>query len=212
MYTPKHHKETDLKVLHGLIKSHSLGTWITRSNEELVANHIPFLLDSTLGDNGTLVGHVARANPVWKLILPAENSLVIFQGAENYITPSWYPSKQEHGRTVPTWNYAVVHAYGMPRIIEDKTWLLNHLNQLTNEHEKKQETPWAVGDAPEEFIEKLLNGIVGIEIPINKLEGKWKVSQNKNSPDKLGVVKGLLSQESMQAKEMAAYVSKPVAE
>lgn len=208
MYTPKHHKETDLKVLHRLIMSHPLGTWITRSNEELVANHIPFLLNSTLGDNGTLVGHVARANPVWKSILPEENTLVIFQGAENYITPSWYPSKQEHGKTVPTWNYAVVHVYGRPRIIEDKAWLLNHLNELTDEHEKKQEAPWAVDDAPEEFIARLLKGIIGIEIPIDRLEGKWKVSQNKNNPDKHGVVNGLLSQENIQAEKMAAYVSK----
>ena len=210
MHVPKPHEETDIAVLHALVRSHPLGAWVTHGDEELLANHIPFLLDSSRGEHGTLVGHVARANPVWHSFSTTVASVVIFQGAETYITPSWYPSKHAHGKAVPTWNYAVVHAYGVPRAIEDRDWLLQHVTQLTDTHEREQAQPWKVSDAPQDFTEHLMNAIVGIEIPITKLIGKWKVSQNRPEPDKLGVVAGLLTRGDEQSKEMAALVNKYV--
>jgi transcriptional regulator len=210
MYIPKHHEETDTSILHALVKAHPLGSWITQGEGELIANHIPFLLDPTRGEYGTLVGHVARANRVWQSFSTTINSVVIFQGAESYITPSWYPSKHAHGKAVPTWNYVVVHAHGLPRVIEDREWLLAHINQLTDVHEADQALPWKVSDAPQDFIDRLLQAIVGIEIPITKLVGKWKVSQNRPELDKLGVVAGLLSKNEAQATAMAALVNQHV--
>ena len=193
MYVPKHHEETDISVLHALVRSHPLGAWVTQGDGELLVNHIPFLLESSRGEHGTLVGHVARANRVWLSFSTTVNSVVIFQGPETYITPSWYPSKQTHGKAVPTWNYAVVHAHGLPLVIEDRDWLLQHITHLTDTNERDQALPWKVSDAPQEFTERLMNAIVGIEIPITKLVGKWKVSQNRPDADKLGVVAGLLT-------------------
>lgn len=210
MYIPKHHEELDVSVLHSLIQSHPLATWVTQSEGELLANHIPFLLDPTRGELGTLVGHVARANPVWQSFSTTVNSVLIFQGAEAYITPSWYPSKHAHGKAVPTWNYAVVHAHGMPRVIEDHTWLLQHLNQLTDTHEAEQALPWKVSDAPQDFTDRLLQAIVGIDIPIATLVGKWKVSQNRPESDKLGVVAGLLARGDAQSQKMATLVNQHV--
>lgn len=207
MYIPKHHEETDKAVLHRLIESHPLGAWVTQANGTLVANHIPFLLDRDRGAHGTLVGHVARANPVWEYFSRDIESLVVFRGAEGYITPSWYASKREHGKAVPTWNYVVVHAQGMPRVIEDPAWLIQHLNQMTGTHEAGQPTPWKVADAPADYIERLLRAIVGIEIPISSLSGKWKVSQNRPEPDKLGVIAGLQARGGDAASEMAALVA-----
>jgi transcriptional regulator len=210
MYVPKYHEDSDISVLHALIRSQPLGTWVTHSDGELLANHIPFLLDPSRGAQGTLIGHVARANPAWQSFSKTVNSVVAFQGPQTYITPSWYPSKHAHGKAVPTWNYAVVHAHGMPRAIEDRDWLLQHVNQLTDVHESDQALPWKVSDAPQEFTEKLLQAIVGIEIPIVKLVGKWKVSQNRPAPDKLGVVAGLIARDDTQSKEMASLVSQHV--
>lgn len=212
MYLPAHFAEADTAVLHALIQSHPLGAWITQADGDLLANHIPFLIDSTRGEFGTLIGHVARANPVWRSFSTTANSLVIFQGAESYITPSWYPSKHDHGKAVPTWNYAVVHAHGVPRAIEDRAWLLAHLTQLTLTHERVQPLPWKVSDAPETFIEQLMNAIVGIEIPISKLVGKWKVSQNRPAPDQLGVLAGLTARGDDQSLAMAALVREHVAQ
>jgi len=210
MYVPQYHEESDISVLHALIRAQPLGTWVTHSDGELLANHIPFLLDPSRGAHGTLIGHVARANPAWQSFSKTVNSVVAFQGPQTYITPSWYPSKHAHGKAVPTWNYAVVHAHGMPRAIEDRDWLLQHVNQLTDVHESGQALPWKVSDAPQEFTEKLLQAIVGIEIPIVKLVGKWKVSQNRPTPDKLGIVAGLVARDDMQSKEMASLVSRHV--
>lgn len=207
MYVPKHHEETDISVLHALIQAHPLGAWVTYGNGELIANHIPFVLDPTRGEHGTLMGHVARANRVWQSFSSTVHSVIMFQGAETYITPSWYPSKHVHGKAVPTWNYAVVHAHGLPQVIEDHEWLLAHLNQLTDKHEAEQALPWKVSDAPEDFTDRLLQLIVGIEIPVSKLLGKWKVSQNRPEPDKLGVIAGLLTRDDAQATEMASLVN-----
>lgn len=212
MYIPKHHEETDRAVLHGLIQSHPLGMWVTSSDGELTANHVPFLLHADRGPHGTLACHVARANPVWKMFSTTQRSLVSFQGAESYITPSWYPTKQAHGKAVPTWNYAVVHAHGIPRAIEDRAWLLANVTELTNTNERRQAAPWwQVSDAPSDYIERMLDMIVGIEIPIETLVGKWKVSQNRPDADKRGVVAGLEARDGTHDASMAALVSRFVA-
>ena len=210
MYVPKLHEESDVSVLHALIKSHPLATWVTQSAGELLANHIPFLVDAKRGEFGTLIGHVARANPVWQSFSTTINSVLVFQGTESYISPSWYPSKHAHGKAVPTWNYVVVHAHGIPCAIENREWLLEHVDQLTNTHESKQALPWKVSDAPHDYTERLLRSIVGIEVPITKLVGKWKVSQNRPEPDKLGVVAGLMARGDAQSKEMANLVNQHV--
>ena len=206
MYLPRHFAETDSQVLHALIRAHPLGTWVTHGDGELVANHIPFLVDPARGEFGTLTGHVARANPVWQSFSGGANSLVVFQGPQTYITPSWYPGKAAHGKVVPTWNYAVVHAYGLPRAIEDRDWLLQHVSELTSTHEARQAHAWKVGDAPADFIARQLQAIVGVEIPIAKIAGKWKVSQNRVESDRLGVIAGLTGHEDTQSRDMATLV------
>jgi transcriptional regulator len=208
MYIPKHHEEANRDVLHELIRAHPLGTWVTLCDGELIANHVPFLLDAQRGTHGTLLCHVARANPVWQKFSSAQRSIVSFQGADAYITPSWYPTKHAHGKAVPTWNYAVVHAHGMPRAIEDRSWLLSHVSQLTNTNESGQALPWKVTDAPHEYIERMLDMIVGIEIPIDTLIGKWKVSQNRPNADKLGIVAGLTARGNTNDAAMAALVKR----
>jgi transcriptional regulator len=206
MYVPKHFEERDLAVLHALIRAHPLGAWVTQSGGTLEANHIPFLVDSTRGDCGTLIAHVARANPVWRSFSTTAESVVIFQGPQTYITPSWYASKQQHGKVVPTWNYAVVHAYGMPRAIEDREWLRALVTRLTDTNEANRDLPWAVSDAPSDYVDQMLNAIVGIEIPIAKILGKWKTSQNRTHPDRLGSISGLRDQGDEAGLKMAALI------
>jgi len=206
MYCPSIFSEKRIPVIHDLISRHSLGTWTCWVNDQLVVNHIPFVLDDRVGEFGTLSGHVAKANPIWKFVSEAAPSVVVFQGAQAYITPSWYSSKKEHGKVVPTWNYAVVHAHGCASAIHDKHWLLEHITELSDRKEAGRDTPWKVTDAPENFTKKLTNGIVGISIPIRTLEGRWKMSQNKNELDKKGVVTGLQASASGQEKEMAEMI------
>ena len=203
MYVPKHFEETDVAVLHGLIRSRPLGTWVAWANNELIANHLPFLIDESRGPFGTLIGHVARANPVWKSLVDGTRSIVVFQGTEKYITPSWYPSKHETGKAVPTWNYVVVHAHGSPRVIHDKDWLRAHVAALSDRHEHELPVPWKLTDAPPEYIDTLLNAIIGIEIPLDALQGKWKLGQNRPAADLSGVVKGLSAQGDDASTELA---------
>ncbi len=208
MYVPAYTEETDVGVLHALIRAHPLGAWVTATDDGVVANHIPFLIDPAAGPYGALVGHVARANPIWQNFATQPPSLILFQGAESYITPSWYPSKHAHGRAVPTWNYAVVHAHGIPRAIEDRDWMRAHVTQLTNVHEAGEAQPWKITDAPADFTTRLLDAIVGIEIPISKLVGKWKVSQNRPDEDKRGIIAGLSTHDDDKSRDMAALVSR----
>ena len=203
MYMPAHFEETRPEVLHALVLAHPLATWVVHDEVGLVVNHIPFLLDATRGPHGTLIGHVARANPVWQRLGP---SVAVFQSAQAYISPSWYPSKHAHGKVVPTWNYAVVHAHGTPRAIESRDELLAIVTRLTQTHEAGNAVPWAVSDAPADYIEQMLKAIVGIEMPIERLVGKWKVSQNRSAPDRLGTVAGLQQQGDAQSLAMAALV------
>jgi transcriptional regulator len=191
MYTPKPNEETRVEVMHELIRTHPLGTWTVLGADDLLTQHVPFLLDAERGPLGTLVGHVARANPVWRSPPTPVRSVVSFQGPQAYVTPSWYPSKREHGKVVPTWNYAVVHVRGVPAFIHDRDWLLTHVSGLTDAHEAAEGAPWAVADAPAAYVERQLGAIVGVEIPIERLLGKWKASQNRPASDRAGVVAGL---------------------
>ncbi len=197
MYLPQHFAESDPAVLQALIKAYPLGAWATCADSELTVNHIPFWLDPSRGEHGTLIGHVARANPVWKTFSKDMPSIVIFQGPQAYISPSWMPTKQATGKMVPTWNYAVVHAHGWPQIVEEPDKIGHIVSTLTDIHEAGQAAPWALSDAPADYIEAMLRAIIGIEIPLSKLVGKWKVSQNRSTPDKLGVVAGLNAQGEM---------------
>lgn len=191
MYLPKHFEETRVEVLHQLIHAHPLGALVTLTPGGLDANHIPFEVDPEPLPFGTLRGHVARANPVWREFSRETDALVIFQGPGTYISPAWYPTKQETGRVVPTWNYAVVHVHGPLRVIDDKAWLRDFVTKLTNRHEAARREPWHVTDAPADYIDRQLGAIIGLEIPIARLVGKWKMSQNRPAQDRAGVVDGL---------------------
>jgi len=208
MYVPKQFEETDPAVLHALIESQPLGAWVTAGDGGLEVNHLPFLIDAGRGPHGTLTAHVARANPVWKSLATDAEGVVVFQGPQAYVSPSWYPSKHAHGKAVPTWNYAVVHAHGVARAIEDPAWLLDFVDRLSQRHEADQRVPWKVSDAPRDFIDSLLGAIVGIEIPISRIAGKWKVSQNRPAADRLGVVAGLRSREDDESDRMAELVGR----
>src|SRR5260370_2331693 len=191
MYLPAHFRQDKLDVLHRFIGLHSLATLVTLGPDGLMANHIPLILDPEPGPFGTLRGHVAKANPQWRDSLPHVSALAIFEGPSAYISPSWYPSKEETGRVVPTYNYVVVHAHGRLSTYTDPARLEQHLRILTAQHEASFPIPWTIDDAPPEFFAAQLNAIVGIEIAIERLEGKWKVSQNRTPADRAGVVAGL---------------------
>lgn len=194
MYLPKHFAETDISVMHELMRAFPLATVVTQGPDGLDANHIPLHLDAAAGPNGTLRGHVARANPLAADATVNRKILVIFKGPDSYISPSGYATKAEHGKVVPTWNYAAVHAYGELRLIDDAEWLLAQLKALTAEHEGRLPRPWAVDDAPADYIGKMLGAIVGIEIAIDRLVGKWKVSQNQPAVNQASLIAALEGQ------------------
>jgi transcriptional regulator len=191
MYSPSQFEETRIEELHALIRAHPLGTLITLGSAGLEANHIPFEVSAEPAPFGTLRGHVARANPVWQDFSADTGALVVFQGPSAYITPSWYETKRETGKVVPTYNYAVVHAYGPLRPIEDSVWLRELVGRLTDRFESVRAQPWQVTDAPPDFIDKMLGAIVGLEIPIARLIGKWKMSQIRPAVDRPGIISGL---------------------
>ena len=207
MYVPEHFEETNVGVLHYLIGEHPLGALVTVTSQGLDANHIPFLIHAEPVPLGTLHAHVARANPLWREHAhAASDALVIFQGPQAFVSPSWYPTKHETGKVVPTWNYVVVHAHGRLRIIDDPVWVRSHLEELTSRHEGRRDAPWKLTDAPADYIEKMVGAVVGIEIPITRLVGKWKVSQNRPARDRDGVVQGLVREGSPEASTMADLV------
>lgn len=191
MYQPPHFVEDRLAVQHTLIREQSLGLLITAGPAGLQANHVPFLVDIEESERGTLRAHLARANPQTRELAEVAECLVVFQGPQHYISPSLYPTKHEHGKVVPTWNYITVHAWGRPRVIDDAHWLRRQIDDLTRHKEKSRAAPWQVADAPETFVAAQIKGIVGLEIPIARIEGKWKVSQNRPAVDQAGVVAGL---------------------
>ncbi len=206
MYVPSHFAESRIDVLHDLIRTHPFGALVVLASDGLDANHIPFEIDPEPAPFGTLRGHVARANPVWRDFSSQVDALVMFQGAHSYISPAWYATKKEHGKVVPTWNYAVVHAHGPLRVIDDRKWLREFVGKLTDRHEAPRSDPWKVTDAPADFIDTMVAAIVGIEIPIAKLAGKWKVSQNRPAQDRAGVIEGLGHLPSDLATSMAQLV------
>lgn len=210
MYEPAHFAETRVEVLHQLIREHPLAALVTLDATELNANHIPFEVDAAPAPFGTLRGHVARANPVWRNYSREVEALAIFQGVQHYITPSWYPTKQETGKVVPTFNYIVVHAYGPLRVIEDRAWLRGLVGRLTDRHEASRAQPWKVSDAPDDYVEKMLGAIVGIEIPVTRLVGKWKVSQNQPAANRDGVIKGLGELPDADAAAMADLIRQTI--
>jgi len=204
MYQPQAFREERIETLHSFIRAHPLATLITAGAGGLLANLVPFTLVEG-GPKGTLRAHVARANDQVDALRSGSGTLVVFQGADAYITPSWYISKREHGRVVPTWNYVVVQARGTPRVIDDPDWLRAQIQNLTAAQEQKRPTPWNVNDAPEPFISGQIQAIIGVEIPISTIEGKWKVSQNRSAADRQGVEEGL-RQEGI-SEEMARLVA-----
>lgn len=204
MYRPPHFREDRLDVLHALIASHRLGTIVTNGPDGLVANLVPFTLDASRGPFGTLKAHLAKANEQLAALREGSEVLVLFQGAENYITPSWYPSKQEHGKVVPTWNYVLVEARGRSVVIEDPAWLLEQISELTATQEDHRPIPWAVSDAPDTYVASQLKGIFGIEIDVTRLEGKWKTSQNRPEADRVGVADGLAAEGAAEMAELVA--------
>lgn len=206
MYIPKHFEETRVEVLHQLIREHAFAALVTLEPDGLNANHIPFEIDPEPAPFGTLRGHVARDNPLWKQAGTAAEALVIFQGPSSYITPSWYATKRQTAKVVPTWNYAIVHAYGRMQAAQDAAWLRQLLTRLTDHHESRRSEPWKLSDAPDEFTERLMQSIVGIEIPISRLIGKWKVSQNRPAADRAGVIAGLAQHGDATSKAMAELV------
>ena len=211
MYIPKHFEEPRIEVMQALMRARPLATLATLSPHGLEANHIPLLLDAGSSPFGTLRGHVARANPLWREAAGGIEALAIFHGPDSYITPSWYATKRETGKAVPTWNYAVVHARGELRVIDDAAWLRGQLTALTACHEAAFPEPWSLADAPPDYIDKMIAAVVGIEIVIRRLDGKWKVSQNQPPQNRAGVVSGLTAQDSATATEMAALVKAVVA-
>ena len=191
MYQPPHFREDRRDVQHALIKTHSLGLLITAGPKGLQANFIPFLIDPQASDNGTLRAHLARANPQLRELAAVEECLVVFQGPQAYVSPSLYPTKQETGKVVPTWNYITVQAWGRPRVVDDAAWICGQIDDLTRHKEADRAAPWAVTDAPETFLAMQIKAIVGLEIPVARIEGKWKVSQNRVAADAAGVAAGL---------------------
>jgi transcriptional regulator len=206
MYQPPHFREDDLAVQHALIKAHPLGLLVTFGSAGLEANPIPFVLDASASALGTLRAHLSRANAQWRNFDPEQEALVVFQGPETYITPSWYAAKREHGKVVPTWNYAIVQARGLLKVKDDPDWLQQQITAMTDLQESPRAEPWAVGDAPSSFVAAQLKGIVGVEIEITRIEGKWKVSQNRPEPDRLGVSAGLRLSRDDASHQMAELV------
>lgn len=205
MYMPKAFEAPDSAAMQTLMRAHPLAALVTLSPSGLEANHVPLQLLADAGPHGLLRGHVARANPLLR-DLQLLDALVIFQGPQAYVSPGWYPTKRVTGKAVPTWNYMVVHAHGPLRIVEDADWLRAQLQALTATHEAPQARPWSMDEAPPDYIATLLKAIVGIEIPIARLEGKWKLSQNQPQPNRDGVIAGLAALGDARAQDVADHM------
>lgn len=205
MYIPPAFREDELAALHATMRDARLANLVTATAEGLVATPLPLLVAPDEGPYGTLYGHVARANPQWKLP-PTGDSMAIFMGPDAYVTPSWYASKREHGKVVPTWNYVTVHAYGPVEFFDDADRLLDVVTRLTDRHERPRAEPWAVTDAPEPFIRSQLRGIVGLRLPITRIEGKRKMSQNRSEADRAGVAAGLATSDHSPDRAVAALI------
>lgn len=206
MYIPSHFEEPRLEVLHALMHSHPLATLVTVSQDGINANPIPLLLVQEAGPLGVLRGHIARANPLCADLRQGADGLAIFHGPSGYVSPSWYATKPVHGKVVPTWNYAVAQAHGTLRLVDDPVWLRQLLDDLTFKHEAALVRPWALADAPATFTSQLMQAIVGIELEITRLDGKWKLSQNQPDGNRLGVIQGLKDSGGHADLELAAFM------
>ena len=209
MYLPDPFRVKDVPRMHALVRSRPFAVLVSAGSVGLFASHLPTVLKDD-GPYGVIECHLARANPHWRDLAAGDEALMIFQGAEGYITPNWYPSKAESGKVVPTWNFAVVHAYGCPEVMNDEVWLRRHVTELTAQQECEQPKPWAPSDAPSSFIDAMLRGIVGFRFAITRLEGKWKMSQNRAPEDREGVVKGLSLRARGDDREIAELVSRQI--
>jgi len=207
MYLPEKFRVDDVSQMHALMRGRPFAALVSAGASGLYASHLPTVLKDE-GPYGLIECHLARANPHCNELGEVSEALMIFQGPEGYITPNWYPTKAQSGKVVPTWNYAVVHAYGRPEVMNDADWLRRHVTELTVQQEKSEARPWAVSDAPDRFIEVMLRGIVGFRFAITRLEGKWKMSQNREPPDRAGVVKGLGRRDQGDDPEIADYVAR----
>lgn len=207
MYIPKNFEQNDPTQLKEIISTHPFATLITHSESGLEANHIPFILNRS-NDQDVLQGHLSKGNPLWKTLKNKSEVLVVFHGPNSYISPNHYPTKREDSKVVPTWNYVTVHIQGVMSYIHDTAWSMDMINNLTRQSEAGQLNPWSVGDAPKAFTQKMLSAIVGIEIAITSMKGKWKVSQNQSEKNQQGVVEGLSQQADTDAQKMAAIVKK----
>ena len=206
MYIPAPHREDDVSELRRFVRANPFCTLVTMTGKGLIASHIPVVLHESASGFGVLRAHLARGNSQWRDCDPSVESLAIFTGPQHFISASWYPGTAIHGKEVPTWNYVAVHAYGSLRTIEDPHWLLDHLKTLVDENERIVETPWSVSDAPPEYIANQMRGIVGLEIEVSRVEGKWKASQNRSDEDAAGVVSGLRSLNTPASEVMSELV------
>lgn len=206
MYVPPDFREDDLAALYEMMREARLANLVTATVEGLIATPLPLIVVPDEGPHGALYGHVARANPQWRLP-PTGEAMALFMGPDAYVSPSWYPSKKEHQRVVPTWNYVAVHAYGPVEFFDDADRLLQVVTRLTNLHEQPRSQPWSVTDAPEAFIRAQLKGIVGLRLPITRIEGKRKMSQNRNAADRAGVATGLAASNRASDRTVAALIS-----
>lgn len=206
MYLPAAFQEDRLDVKHGLIRAYPLGLLIVGGSAGISADLVPFMLYPDEGAQGTLRAHVACANPVHQALAADGQCLIVFQGPEEYISPTWYESKRTTHKVVPTWNYATVQVGGQARVVDDAAWLRRQLDDLTASQEGRMPAPWRPADAPADFLAATMKGIIGIEIPIDSIVGKWKVSQNRSAADRQGVIDGLLAQQP-PAEQMAALIA-----
>ena len=205
MYQPTHFSQTDAAQIRALVSAHPLATLCHQAGGQPTADHVPLLWEGDGGPHGTLRGHVARANPLWRE-MTGKTVLAVFHGPQAYVTPSWYPSKAATAKVVPTWNYAVVHLRGTLQPVEDAAWLHALVGRLTQAHEQTRAHPWAVSDAPRDYLDAMVRAIVGLEIVVTQVEAKWTVSQNRTESDRLGVVAGLSAEPTEDARAMAAFV------
>jgi transcriptional regulator len=211
MYQPEDFRVDDVPQMHALMRARPFAALISSGPTGLYATHMPTVLKDE-GPFGVVECHVARANPHWKELAESSEVLMLFQGADGYVTPNWYPSKAQHGKVVPTWNYAIVHAYGRPEVMNDQAWLRRHVAELSAQQEAHERTPWSLTDAPERYVGVMLRGIVGIRLAVTRLEGKWKMSQNREPQDRAGVVQGFAARaegDDLELAEMVRQASEP---
>jgi len=203
LHIPKKFRQEDTNKLIALIKDFPFATLIGSNESGAQVMHLPLLIKNEDGQSYSLNGHIAKVNPFWQQIKQGDKVVAVFHGPNCYISPNHYPTKLEHGKAVPTWNYVVVHAEGNIKFHHDKEWLYTHIDELSQQHEQKSEKPWSINDAPEDYIQKMLPAIVGIEISINNIEGQWKLSQNQPAKNQQGVIQGLMDTENPNAQAIA---------